>query len=217
MNKNKIWDITPLVTADFPLWPGSKPLQRHIVCDIEKGDVITSSNISSTAHLGAHADAPSHYAKDGLTIDECPLHYYLGLCQVIHPQVKHGELITKKNIDQKIVAPRVLFATSTFDYAKPFSEDFAAFDPDFFEFMAQNKVITIGIDAPSVDLFKNQALPCHQLAYKYEIALLENLDLDGVPEGLYELTALPLKIKGFDASPVRAILRGIEYPSASSP
>jgi len=207
MNKNNIWDITPLVTANFPLWPGSEPLQRTVACDIALGDVVTSSNITATVHLGAHADAPSHYAKDGRTIDECPLHYYLGPCQVIHPQVEHGQPITKDSVKQKILAPRVLFATSTFDYTQPFREDFAAFDPDFFEYMAQNQVITVGIDGPSVDLYKAQTLPCHQLAYKYDIALLENLNLDKVPEGLYELIALPLKIKGFDASPVRAILR----------
>jgi arylformamidase len=210
MNNNNIWDITPLVTTNFPLWPGSEPLQRTVVCDIALGDVVTSSNITATVHLGAHADAPSHYAKDGRTIDECPLHYYLGPCQVIHAKVKHGQLIKKETVKQKILAPRVLFATSTFDYTKPFSEDFAAFDPDFFEYMAQNKVITVGIDSPSVDLYKSQTLPCHQLAYKYDIALLENLNLDKVPEGLYELIALPLKINGFDASPVRAILRGID-------
>jgi arylformamidase len=166
MNKNNIWDITPLVTTNFPLWPGSEPLQRKVVCDIELGDVVTSSNIIATAHLGAHADAPSHYAKDGRTIDECPLHYYLGLCQVIHPKVKRGDLITKKTIKQDLIAPRVLFATSTFDFTKPFSEDFAAFDPAFFEFMAQNNVITVGIDGPSVDLYQAETLPCHQLAYK---------------------------------------------------
>lgn len=178
MNKNNIWDITPLVTASFPLWPDSEPLQRSIACDIALGDAVTSSNIKATVHLGAHADAPSHYAKDGKTIDECPLHYYLGTCQIIHAKVKHGQPIIKETVKQKILAPRVLFATSTFDYTKPFSEDFAAFDPDFFEFMAQNNVITVGIDTPSVDLYEAQKLPCHQLAYKYDIALLENLSLD---------------------------------------
>ncbi len=65
-------------------------------------------------------------------------------------------------------------------------------------------MITIGIDSPSVDLYEANDLPCHQLAMKYDLALLENLDLAGVPEGLYELIALPLKIQGFDASPVES-------------
>lgn len=210
MSKNNIWDITPLVTNSFPLWPQSVPLQRNVDLDINAGDPVTSSSMTATVHLGAHADAPSHYSKDGKSIEECSLDHYIGLCQVIRPKVKRGEPITKQLVTQTILAPRVLFATSTFDFTKPFREDFAAFDPDFFEFMAQNKVITVGIDGPSVDLFKAQALPCHHLAYKYKVALLENLDLEKVPEGIYELIALPLKIKGFDASPVRAVLRSLE-------
>lgn len=210
MKEHKILDITPLVTIDFPLWPGSTSLKRTCVAEMEKGDIVTSSDMSATVHLGAHADAPSHYAKDGRTIDECSLNHYIGLCQVIHAKVNLKEAITKKNINQKILAPRVLFVTSTFDYQKPFSEDFAAFDPEFFEFLAKNNVITIGIDGPSVDLYHAETLPCHKLAYQYDVALLENLNLDKVPEGLYELIALPLKIIGFDASPVRAILRTIE-------
>lgn len=208
--KQKIWDITPLVTATFPLWPGSKPLQRHVGLDMKVGDYVTSSSMSGTAHLGAHADAPSHYAKKGKTIDECSLDHYLGVCQVVHAKVKKGESITKKHIATTIVAPRVLFVTETFSYDKPFKEDFSAFDPDFFTYLAKSKVITVGIDGPSVDPFTDDELRCHRLAYKYDIALLENLDLKNVPEGIYELIALPLKIEGFDASPVRAILRSLE-------
>lgn len=211
MSKDEIWDITPLVTSDFPLWPQSQALQRSVVCDMKSGDAVTSSIMTATAHLGAHADAPSHYAIEGKSIDECSLHHYLGPCQVIRPKVNHGDPITKQIVTQAILAPRVLFATSTFDYTQPFREDFASFDPDFFEFLAQNRVITIGIDGPSVDLYKAQEFPCHRIAYKYGVALLENLDLTKVPEGVYELIALPLKIKSFDASPVRAILRSVGY------
>lgn len=215
MKQNKIWDITPLLTSHFPLWPGSEPLQRKIDSDINLGDVYTSSTMTATVHLGAHADAPSHYAKNGRTIDECSLKHYLGLCQVIRPKVKSREAITKQSVPQKILAPRVLFATATFDSTKPFSEDFAAFDPEFFDYLAENKVITIGTDGPSVDLYEAQGLPCHQKAYQYDIALLENLELEGVPEGFYELIALPLKLQGFDASPVRAILRSLNTSESS--
>lgn len=210
MAKSEIWDISPLVTGDYPLWPQSEPLRRNVGCDINLGDAVTSSSMSATVHLGAHADAPSHYAKEGRTIDERSLHYYLGLCQVIRPKVKRGEPITKKTVAEEILAPRILFATSTFDHTQPFSEDFAAFDPEFFEYLGQIKVITVGIDGPSIDLYKAETFPCHHLAYRYDMAILENLDLGNVPAGLYELIALPLKIKGFDASPVRAILRSIE-------
>jgi arylformamidase len=210
MDESKVWDITPLVTETFPLWPHSTTLKRTVVCDLNNGDVVTSSDIMATAHLGAHADAPSHYSKEGCAIHERSLHHYLGPCQVIRPKVKFGKPITKSLLTQEIRAPRLLFATSTFYYKKSFMEDFASFDPSLFEFLGKNKVITIGIDTPSVDMFDAQDLPCHQLAYKYDIAILENLDLEKVPEGLYELIALPLKIKDFDASPVRAILRKLK-------
>ena len=199
----------PLVTSTFPLWPHSRPLQRTIDCNMETGAPCTSSAMTATVHLGAHADAPSHYAKEGRAIHDCALHYYIGRCQVIRPNVRRGQSITKVRVTQEIVAPRVLFATSTFDFTEPFREDFAAFDPEFFEFMAQHNIMTVGIDGPSVDMFQAQDLPCHKLAYKYDMAILENLDLAQVPEGIYELIALPLKIKDFDASPVRAILRTI--------
>jgi arylformamidase len=39
------------------------------------------------------------------------------------------------------------------------------------------------------------------------MGILEGLVLADVPDGVYELIALPLKLVGFDASPVRAILR----------
>ena len=210
MKTNQILDITPLVTTSFPTWPGCKPFQRTIVCDIDKGDIVTTSYFTATGHLGAQADAPSHYSKNGKTIDTCSLDEYIGLCQVIRANVRHGEPITMKSISQPILATRLLFSTSTFDFTKPFQDDFSAFDPEYFEFLGQHHVITIGIDTPSVDLFKADQLPCHQLAFKYQIALLENLDLSQVPEGLYELIALPLKIKDMDACPIRAILRALD-------
>lgn len=205
----KLWDITPLVTSRFPLWPGSVPLQRMVEMDMRAGDEVTTSSLTATAHLGAHADAPSHYAKEGVAIDARALEFYLGPCQVIRPNVMRGQCIARENAGEAIAAPRVLFATSTFDYGRPFQEDFASFDPAFFEFLAKSGVMTVGIDTPSVDIYAAQDLPCHRLAYQYDMALLENLDLSGVPAGIYELIALPLKIEGFDASPVRAVLRSL--------
>lgn len=209
MTTKKIWDITPTISKDFPLWPGTPSFNRIVEEDMQKGDSTTCSSINCTVHLGVHADAPSHYAKDGLTIDQCSLEHYLGLCQVIRLDVPRGASITQKMVKQEIKAPRLLFACSTFDFTKPFQTDFASFDPDYFEFLGKNHVITVGIDCPSVDLFDAAELPCHLLAHQYNIALLENLDLKDVPEGLYELIALPLKIKDCDASPVRAILRSL--------
>ena len=65
----------------------------------------------------------------------------------------------------------------------------------------------VGIDTPSVDLFESKDLPAHKRFLANDMAILEGLVLGDVPEGCYELIALPLRLVGFDASPVRAVLR----------
>jgi arylformamidase len=69
--------------------------------------------------------------------------------------------------------------------------------------------MTVGIDTPSVDLFESKDLPAHKEILRHNMAILEGLVLKDVPEGTYELIALPLRLAGFDGSPVRAILRTI--------
>jgi arylformamidase len=104
-------------------------------------------------------------------------------------------------------APRVLFATGTFPDPERFHEGFAALSVELVEVLAARGVGLVGLDTPSVDLFASKELPVHARCLDLDLAILEGLVLDGVPEGLYELIALPLKLEGFDASPVRAVLR----------
>ena len=101
------------------------------------------------------------------------------------------------------------FKTSTFPDPKSFNEDFAAFSPKLIEFLAKQDVKLIGIDTPSFDLFNSKDLESHQQLMKYSIRNLEGLILKGVEQGPWELIALPLKLAGFDASPVRAVLRKV--------
>ena len=101
----------------------------------------------------------------------------------------------------------VLLATGTFPHPEQFNEDFAALSPELVEALHRQGVRLIGIDTPSVDPFPSKELPAHQAFLRRDMAILEGLVLKDVPEGVYELIALPLKLVGFDASPVRAILR----------
>ena len=89
-------------------------------------------------------------------------------------------------------------------------EDFAAIDPRFVDECHSRGVRLIGIDTPSVDPFSSKTLDAHHAFLRNDMAILENLTLDGVPDGLYELIALPLRLEGFDASPVRAVLRTLD-------
>ncbi len=204
-----IYDISPLIHKDLPVWPGDASFSRTLTADMKRGSMYTSSTISATCHLGSHVDAPSHYSLKGESIDQRPLDCFLGKCQVMHVEVPKKSRIHISHL-KSVHAPRILFATKTFDYAKSsFQQDFAALDPALIEHLAALGILTIGIDTPSVDLFESTQLDAHIMASRYNINLLEGVVLQDVPEGIYELIALPLKLKDCDASPVRAILRTI--------
>jgi len=205
-----LYDISPLLTRDLAVWPGDTPLSREVLCDMSRGDNITLSTLHATVHLGAHADGPNHYGKDAFSIESRHLDYYLGLCQVIRVNIERGQRITIDHMKMKIMAPRVVFATGTFPQPTKWNEDFAAIDPMLVDRLHDQGVITIGIDTPSVDLFHSKTLEAHQRFLAHDMAILEGLVLNDVPEGEFELIALPLRLAGFDASPVRAILRTLK-------
>ena len=74
------------------------------------------------------------------------------------------------------------------------------------ENLASQGVVLVGIDTPSIDLSQDKLLESHQAVARNDMAILEGIVLDGVAPGNYTLIALPLKIEGADASPVRAVL-----------
>jgi arylformamidase len=208
-----IYDITPLVSERLQIWPGDTPLTRQVLCDLQNGDSLTLSTLHATVHLGAHADAPSHYGRNAPAIHERSLDYYLGPCQVIRVLAAPRTCVPRDAIKVPILASRVLLTTSTYPDPDHFNDDFAALAPELVDWLHHQGVILIGIDTPSVDLFDSQDLPAHRRFLRHDMSILEGLVLKDVPEGVYELIALPLRLAGFDASPVRAILRTIPNSS----
>jgi arylformamidase len=204
-----IYDISPPISASLAVWPGDTPLSRDVLLDMRNGANITLSTMKATVHLGAHADGPNHYGKDAPSIDRRPLDYYLGPCQVIHVAAQPRQRIIPDMIKTAIVAPRILFATNTYPDPNVFSENFAALSSELIDWLSERKVITVGIDTPSVDLSDSKDLPTHHAILRHDMAILEGLVLKDVPQAQYELIALPLPLVGFDASPVRAILRDL--------
>jgi arylformamidase len=204
-----IYDITPPITPKLAVWPGDTPLRREVLMDMARDDNITLSTLRATMHLGAHADGPNHYGKDAAAIDERSLDYYLGPCQVIRMNVGRATRMMPTMLRSEITTPRVLFATGTYPNPENWNADFAALSVELIDFLHERSVITVGIDTPSVDLFDSKDLPAHKAMLRHNMSILEGLVLKNVPEGMYELIALPLPLVGFDASPLRAILRTI--------
>lgn len=201
------YDITPPITNRLKVWPGDTPPSREVLCDLRRGDSTTLSTLRATVHLGAHADAPSHYGAAAPAIHERSLDYYLGPCQVVRVAAPRGTRLTPDLVPGPIRAERVLIATGTFPDPEQFNTDFAALSPELVQSLHEQGVRLVGIDTPSVDLFDSKDLPSHHMFLRCDMAILEGLVLKDVPEGVFELIALPLRLVGFDASPVRAILR----------
>jgi arylformamidase len=204
-----LFDITPPIASKLAVWPGDTPVNREVLCDLVRGDNITLSTLRATVHLGAHADGPNHYGKDAASIDQRSLDYYIGPCQVIRVDVPRAVRITPAMVHDKITVPRVLFATGTYPDPQNWNGDFAALSVELINFLNEHGVITVGIDTPSVDLFDSKDLPAHKAILRHNMSILEGLVLKDIPPGNYELIALPLPLIGFDASPVRAILRSV--------
>ena len=201
-------DISPLIDERIAVWPGDTPYVRTMNLDMAAGANLTLSDIRTTVHVGAHADAPSHYSATGEDIGQRNLHYYVGPCVVVSVENARGRRITPRDLDgARIDAERVLLRTGTYPDPRAFNEDFAALSAELVDWLHSLGVITIGIDTPSVDPFDDQVLEAHQALARHDMANLEGLVLSDVAEGRYELIALPLRLAGADGSPVRAVLR----------
>ena len=211
MAATALWDISPPVDAGSPVFPGDTPYRQQWAATLGPGCPVNVSAITLSPHVGAHADAPLHYAPDGHAVGALALEPFLGRCRVIHA-IGCGPLIEWRHLQHALadLPPRVLVRT----YAKVpldrFDEALTGYAPETVERLADAGVRLIGIDSASIDPAASKALPSHQVIRRRDLRVLENLLLDAVPEGDYELIALPLKLTTADASPVRAILRALD-------
>lgn len=201
------YDISPTLSPNIALFPGDKPYHRTVTADFKNQDNLLLSYITTSVHAGAHTDAPCHYHNNGQSIEERPLHYYLGRTQVVRVPKKSAPFrLYPEDITTIITEPRVLFHTESFPDPNTWRDDFTALSPELIHYLAQKNVLLVGIDTPSIDPAPATILLTHEAVYAHNMAILEGITLTHVPEGAYHLIALPLKLKDSDASPVRAIL-----------
>lgn len=204
------WDISPPVHEASPVFPGDTPYTQQWCATIGPGCPVNVSAITLSPHVGAHADAPLHYDRDGAAIGAVDLAPFLGPCRVIHA-IGCGPLIEWRHIEHAItlsLPPRIL--VRTYEKApEAWDSGLTAYAPDTVHQLADRGVLLIGIDTASIDPADSKTLDSHQVIRQRRLRVLENLVLDAVPEGDYELIALPLKLTQADASPVRAVLRSL--------
>lgn len=204
----RLWDISPPVQPGAPVFPGDTPYQQQWSARIGPGCPVNVSAITLSPHVGAHADAPLHYDPTGLAAGALELNPYLGHCRVVHA-IGCGPLVEWRHLAHAAqgLPPRLLVRTGARMPVDRWDPALSAYAPDTVARLADLGVLLIGIDTASIDPADSKTLDSHQVIRQRGLRVLENLVLDEVPEGDYELIALPLKLMTADASPVRAVLR----------
>jgi arylformamidase len=203
----RIYDISIALHTRLACWPGDAPYQWRWSCRKSAGAAVNVGQVSLSVHAGTHTDAPFHFSDSGRTVEALDLDRYLGPACVL--DVAGRDVIRTADLGRIDVArtPRVLLRTGAWTDHNRFPERVPALDADVPGWLADRGAVLVGLDVPSVDAIDSKELPNHHALGSRGIAILESLDLSGVPEGVYELIALPLKLVGADGSPVRAVLR----------
>ncbi|HKC41362.1 MAG TPA: gluconate:H+ symporter, partial [Gemmatimonadales bacterium] len=206
-------DVTAtLDPATTPVYQGDAPMKFDFLKDMGKGDKLTLSVYSLGAHSGTHIDAPMHFVAGGAPIDQVPLAPLLGAARVIDipDSVQAIDAAELSRHDWR-GAKRVLFRTRStlrgWMDSVTFHRDFAYIAPDAAQLLADGGVVLVGVDYISAEQFGAAAPRTHQILLGRGIPIVEGLDLRPVQAGDYDLIVLPLKVRGHEGAPARAIVR----------
>jgi arylformamidase len=211
----KIWDISRSLSNDFAEWPGDEPFRYRLTSEIAKGASVNLGAITMSVHNGTHADARFHFGRNAESIEKAPLDLYLGSATVVDlsqsfSRLKDKHLITLDDLrpdSEEIAATsRLLVKTGRWSNSTVFPEKIPVLAADVPVWLQKNGVKLLGVDLPSVDEIDSKSLQNHHALARAGIAIIESLDLSDVVPGVYNFAALPLKIAGADAAPVRAVL-----------
>jgi arylformamidase len=201
-------DISPPLRVGMGVFPGDAVFQTAPTFTIGPNCPVNVAEIAMSTHCGAHADAPLHYDPNGASIDQLDLADFIGPARVIDARGENP-LCSFEEISAALdgAPPRLLFRLMERLDPMVWPTGFRALAPDAVQRLALRGVRLIGVDVPSVDPETSKELPSHMVCRAYDIRIVENLVLADVAPGDYELIALPLKLAGLDAAPVRAVLR----------
>ncbi|MBW8771610.1 MAG: cyclase family protein [Gemmatimonadetes bacterium] len=201
-------DISVEVRVGTPEWPGDAPFECGWTMRMAEGGSVNLSRIGGSPHVGTHADAPLHVHDGWPASDLLPLEAFLGDAVVIDVSGSPAGPLSIGVDDARLAGvERLLLRTGHCIADGAFPSDWPVLDPTVAATLAERGLRLFGVDAPSVDTRHSTQLEVHHALFGGGAFVLENLDLRGVSEGRYELIALPQRLAGLDAAPVRAVLR----------
>lgn len=204
----KIHDISHTIRASMAVWPGDTPFSRTLTTKMENGDSSDSSAITVSLHAGTHLDAPGHYLPGACTVDQLDLSVLVGAADLVTIKAEAAPGITARDLEKCLATRprRLLIRANPPTDLSDFPYGFVSLTAEAAEAIVAAGVRLVGVDSPSVDPFESPALPVHQVLGRRGVIIVENLCFHDIPDGQYTFVALPLKMEGGDASPVRAVL-----------
>jgi arylformamidase len=206
----RYYDISLNLSPETVRWVAAPALEFLERRRLSRGDATNASAVTMSVHAGTHLDAPFHFVPDGATIDALPLEAFIGPA-LVHA-VDAGRYITEEHVNAVELggATRVLFKTrnSGLLHKPEYDPDFAAFSVGAARALVDRGVRLVGLDYLSV-AHADEQVPVHRAFLDRGVILLEGIDLSAVPPGRYELICFPLRLRGSDGAPCRAVLRDL--------
>lgn len=203
-------DISQPLTGEIGHWPGDTPFEFKLTYTKEETGSVNIGQITTSLHSGTHVDAPFHFNDEGKTIEDLPLDIFIGTALVF--DASHANPISIETLRELDFSSfdQLLLKTSLPNKPERFPETIPEIDPEIARFLREKGVKLLGVDMPSVDQTDSKELVTHHALHQEGIQILENIMLDQVDQGLYQLIALPLAIVGADGSPVRAVIKRVK-------
>ena len=203
-------DISLHLHPDMPIWPGSDGFSIRRAMAIASGDQANVSTIEMDVHCGTHVEGPLHFLDDGAALDTFPLEVFTGRAQVIHlpdaDSIGPAELAAvPAGTERLLIRTR---NSETWARRTTFDGDYVALTAEAARWIADRRLRLVGIDSLSIQRWGDDA-ETHRILMRAGVAILEGVDLSAVAAGEYRLTCLPLRLDGYEASPVRAILEAL--------
>ncbi len=211
MTKRRLYDVSLTINAGMLVWPGNPPVTVDTVKAIAHGDSSNVSLLHMGTHTATHVDAPRHFIPGAPGIDSLQPELLVGPARLF-------QLTEVQRIDRNLLEAldlngitRLLLGTRNSALLKQgeFNRDYASMTADAASYLVNRGVKLVGIDYLSVEEYQKEGRPTHHILLGAGIAIIEGLDLTGVPPGDYELLCLPLKLKDGDGAPARVFLREI--------
>ena len=202
-------DISIPLGAATPEWPGDTPFSCGWTLRIAAGGSVNLSTLTLSPHIGTHADAPLHVRDGWPASHELPIEPFIGRATVctLPDALAPVELAALDGLPEGRIE-RLLLRTGRSIASGTFPEAWPTLSVGAVEELIARGLVLLGVDAPSVDHRESKTLDVHHALFGGGAYNLENLDLRDVPDGEYELLALPVSIIGADGAPARAVLRG---------